>query len=157
MKNPDEEFIEIFNNYYPFVKYILKVPKSLGFIYDDCVLTELFIPYFEAKPVLDRNGDLSYFTKRNYEELYCKIQGPAGEMRIAYLDFGEHIQETIRFMVIQDLGPENWQSLYVEYDENDYSKELESELRLQKKLIQDKYGSVDIKDNINTKYINGRN
>jgi len=65
MNNYDEEFLNTFNECYPFERYIIKEPKSIGNLFDDAVLTEIFVPYTEIKPVVDDNGELLFFTKIN--------------------------------------------------------------------------------------------
>jgi hypothetical protein len=43
----DKEFIDVFNEYYPFERYILKNPKSIENLFDDLLLTEIFVPKTE--------------------------------------------------------------------------------------------------------------
>ena len=47
----DKEFINTFNEYYPFERYIVKEPKKINYLFDDVLLTELFVPSTEIKPV----------------------------------------------------------------------------------------------------------
>jgi len=40
----DREFLSVFNEYYPFERYIVKDPKSITYLFDDAILTEIFVP-----------------------------------------------------------------------------------------------------------------
>ena len=144
--NYDDEFINIFNECYPFERYIVKEPKSIGNLFDDAILTEIFIPYTEIKPVLDDNGALSYFTSVNKDEIYVKIKGKAGEMRFGYFDFKRHIREEIRSIFINDLGEYEYESLYVDHEDDDDS--LKIALENQMKMIREKYGECKIKKSL---------
>lgn len=139
----DREFITIFNEFYPFDRYIIKEPKSINPIFDDLILMELFVPDTEIKPVL-HNGHVVYFTNINPNEVYIKIKGKAGEMRIAYYDLAEHIRDEIIEIILNDMGSYNWQSLYVQ-DEDEDLPDLEEMLNTQKSLIEEKYGECHIK------------
>ena len=55
MADYDKEFVNTFNEYYPFERYIVKEPKKINYLFDDVVLTELFIPSTEIKPCVDEN------------------------------------------------------------------------------------------------------
>ena len=132
--NADKDFINIFNEFYPFERYIVRTPKSIEPIFDDLILTEIFVP------------------KKN-DEIYVKVKGVAGEMRIGYFDFASHIREAIRDIVITDFGPYEWQSLYVQ-DEDEELPELEKVLSEQKALIEKKYEECVIKDDTpNTRFV----
>ena len=124
--NADKDFINIFNEFYPFERYIVRTPKSIEPVFDDLILTEIFVP------------------KKN-DEVYVKVKGVAGEIRIGYFDFAPHIRETIRDIVITDFGPYEWQSLYVEGEDEELPK-LEKVLSEQKALIEKKYEECVIKD-----------
>lgn len=102
--NYDEEFLNVFNEYYPFERYIFKTPKSLGLTFDDIFITELFVPYNEIKHVLNENGSIISFTNICKDEIYVKVVGNAGDMRIGYYDFNDHIRENIRYAFISDFG-----------------------------------------------------
>lgn len=39
----DKNFINTFNEYYPFEKLIIKEPKQINYLFDDVLLTEIFI------------------------------------------------------------------------------------------------------------------
>ena len=99
----DKEFINVINKYYPFERYIVKTPKSIEPTFDDLVLTELFVPSTEIKPVL-YNDKLVCFTRVNPNEIYVKVKGKAGEIRIGYYDFADHIREEIRGIILEDMG-----------------------------------------------------
>ncbi len=148
----DYEFINTFNEYYPFERYIVKTPKSINCLFDDLLLIELFVPDTEIKPILyDKNGtkNILTWTEINKDEIYVKVKGVSGEARLAYYDFSDHIREEIRGIIIEDMGGFNWQSLYVE-DENS----LEEMLNEQKTLIESKYGECFIKkDSTNVHFI----
>ena len=124
--NADNDFINIFNEFYPFERYIVRTPKSIEPVFNDLILTEIFVP------------------KKN-DEVYVKMKGVAGEIRIGYFDFAPHIREAIRNIVITDFGHYEWQSLYVQ-DENEEFPELEKVLSEQKALIEKKYKECVIKD-----------
>lgn len=139
----DTEFIDIFNAHYPFERYIMKDPKPLDFLFDDMALTEIFIPSTE---ILLKESDrgISYWTHVDDDEIYVKVKGAAGEMRVGYFDFAEHIREEIRGLFIEDLGDYEYQSLYVE-DEEGEDQDLLVELNIQYNKIIEKYGECCIK------------
>lgn len=148
----DKEFISTFNEYYPFERYIVKNPKSINYLFDDILLTELFIPSTEIKPVIYEGG-FTDFTRINDNEIYIKLKCKNEcddkwvEFRMAYYDFDDHIREEIRHIIISDFGGYEWESLYVEHEEDDDFNELKEALKTQKKLIEDKYGVCNVKDN----------
>lgn len=145
MSTYDNEFLDIFNEHYPFKRYIVKEPKSIGNLFDDLVLTEIFVPETEIKPILGNNNSLITFTTIPKKEVYIKVKGKAGEMRLGYFDFEEYIREQIRYIIIEDLGPYEYECLYV--DNEDQSSILK-ELRNQYSLIKKKYGICEIKQTI---------
>ena len=142
--NADKDFINIFNEFYPFERYIVRTPKSIEPVFDDLILTEIFVPKTEIKPII-HNDKLVGFTGVEYDEIYVKVRGVAGEIRIGYFDFASHIREAIRNIVITDFGHYEWQSLYVQ-DEDEELPELEKVLSEQKALIEKKYKECVIKD-----------
>lgn len=142
----DREFINTFNEYYPFERYIVKNPKKINYLFDDVLLTELFVPSTEIKPVVYEGG-FTAFTRVNDDEIYIKLKTNVGEFRMSYYDFDDHIREEIRGIVITDFGGYEWESLYVEHEEDDDEKELEQALQIQKTLIENKYGICKMKDN----------
>ena len=132
--NADDDFINILNEFYPFERYIVRTPKSIEPVFNDLILTEIFVP------------------KKN-DEVYVKVKGVAGEIRIGYFDFAPHIRKAIRDIVITDFGPYEWQSLYVQ-DEDEEFPELEKVLSEQKALIEKKYEECVIKDDTpNTRFV----
>lgn len=143
----DEQFINTFNENYPFERYILKEPKRINYLFDDVKLTEIFIPSTEIKPITDDNGNLITFTEIPYDEIYVKLIGPSGEFRMAYFDFAEHIREEIRVSVVLDMGQYEWECLYVDHEDDD-EEELREFLKMQHTLITKKYGECKLKENV---------
>lgn len=148
----DKEFINTFNEYYPFERYIVKNPKKINYLFDDVLLTELFVPGTEIKPVVYEGG-FTDFTRINDDEIYIKLKCKNEcddnwvEFRMAYYDFDDHIREEIRGIIISDFGAYEWESLYVECEEGEYNEDLAQALKLQHKLVKDKYGVCSMKDN----------
>lgn len=140
----DDNFLNIFNECYPFERYILREPKSIGITFEDIVLIELFVPYTEIKPITSENGSLITFTRINKSEVYVKVRGNAGEMRFGYFDFSEPVREEIRTAFIVDFGEYNYESLYVDHEGDDNS-DLKNLLGEQAELIRAKYGECKIK------------
>lgn len=137
MNDYDKEFLTVFNEYYPFERYILKNSKSIGNLFDDLLLTEIFVPQTEITPILGENGHIMTFTEINSDDIYVKVKGCAGEIRIGYFDFAEHIRENIRDAFTEDIGDYVYECLSTDHgDRSDLIKELE----LQQKLITNKYG-----------------
>lgn len=145
----DTEFIDIINEYYPFERYIVKNPKSIEPTFDDLVLTELFVPNTEIKPIM-YNDRISYWTKVNPDEIYVKVKGKAGEIRIGYYDFADHIREEIRGIILGDFTNHCWENLYVEWED---TSDLETDLNEQKTLIETKYGECKIKRETASNYL----
>lgn len=142
----DREFINTFNEYYPFERYIVKNPKKINYLFDDVLLTELFVPSTEIKPVMHEGG-FTGFTRINDDEIYIKLKTNVGEFRMAYYDFDDHIREEIRGIIITDFGGYEWESLYVEHEEDGDEKELKQALQIQRSLIENKYEDCKVKDN----------
>lgn len=141
----DKEFIDLINEYYPFERYIVKEPKKINYLFDDALLTEIFIPGTEIEPIMDENScRLLGFTSVVDDEIYIKLKCGESEIRMAYYDFAEHIREEIRYIVMEDFGGNEWQDLYVETED---CSNLKRALELQKELIIEKYGECKIKDN----------
>lgn len=146
MGDYDKEFLNIFNECYPFERYIFKEPKSLGMTFDDVLLTEIFVPYTKIKPVTNENGSYLFSTSISYNEVYVKVVGNAGEMRIGYIDFESHIREMIRYNFIEDFGKYEYECLYVDHeDEGNGNASLIEVLKNQKALIEEKYGKCSLK------------
>ena len=145
-----EEFINVFNEYYPFERYIVKTPKSIVYLFDDALLTEVFIPSTEIKPIV-LDGQFIGFTKFPKNEIYVKVKASAGEMRFALLDFADSVIEDIMYIVISDFGGYEWESLYVEHE--DEIEDIKIALLEQKQLIEEKYGECNVKNTINAKLL----
>lgn len=118
MYNYDEDFISIFNECYPFERYIVKNPKPINCLFDDAVLTEVFVPYTEIKPIL-HDGKFIGHTSVNNDEVYVKIKGNAGEMRFSYFDFSDGVRENIRDIIVGDMGEYEYESLYVDHEDEE--------------------------------------
>ena len=146
----DDEFIKLFNENYPFEKYIFSTPQSLGMLFDDVLMTEIFIPYTEIKPITSQNGSLIGFTEVPKDEIYIKVIGKSGEMRIGYFDLESHIRETIRDAFVYDFGDYEYECLYVDYDD---MQPLIDVLQRQKELISNKYGACRVKKSVRENYI----
>lgn len=141
----DKNFIETFNEYYPFERYIVKEPKQINYLFDDIVLIELFVPSTEIKPCVDEKGVFYGFTSINNEDIYVKLKCVDSEFRMAYYDFNDHIREEIRFLITEDFT--KWELLYINYDDEYVDEELKKALLIQKQLITNKYGKCNIKPN----------
>lgn len=148
-----KEFISVFNEYYPFERYIIRNPQSINYLFDDIKLTEIFVPSTEIKPITYINsvtGKEEYIchTKVNNDEIYVKLKCKDAIFRMALYDFDDRIRETIIEIVLEDIGSLNWQSLYIEYEDgNEEEDELKEILKEQKIIITKKYGECNIKSN----------
>lgn len=140
------DFINEFNEYYPFERYIVKTPKSIVYLFDDALLTELFIPSTEIKPIV-LDGQFIGHTKVPKNEIYVKVKGSAGEMRFALFDFADAVIDDIMCIVISDFGGYEWEGLYVDHEDD--NEDLKTALLEQKRLIEEKYGECGIKNTIN--------
>lgn len=139
----------------PFERYIFKEPKSIGMLFDDMLLTEIFVPYTEIKPVTNENGSFLFYTSIPYDEIYVKVVGNAGEMRIGYFDFKSHIREMIRDNFIEDFGEYEYECLYVDHEgEGSDNISLINVLKNQKDLIKEKYGECSIKSSLRNNIVN---
>lgn len=145
-----EEFVNVFNEYYPFERYIVKTPKSFVYLFDDAQLTEVFVPSTEIKPIVI-DGQFVGHTKVPTDEIYIKVKGPAGEMRFALYDFADAVIDEIISIVISDFGGYEWECLYVEHEDD--NEDLKTALLEQKRLIEEKYGECTIKDTINAELL----
>ena len=148
------DFINEFNDYYPFERYIVKTPKSFVYLFDDAQLTEVFVPSTEIKPVVI-DGQFVGHTKVPTDEIYIKVKGPAGEMRFALYDFSDGVIDEIISIVISDFGGYEWEGLYVEHEglDGEDNESLREALLEQKRLIEEKYGECTIKDTINAELL----
>ncbi len=148
------DFINEFNDYYPFERYIVKTPKSFVYLFDDAQLTEVFVPSTEIKPIVIDRQFVGH-TKVPTDEIYIKVKGPAGEMRFALYDFSDAVISDIISIVISDFGGYEWEGLYVEHEglEGEDNESLREALLEQKRLIEEKYGECTIKDTINAELL----
>lgn len=149
MKDYDDEFLSIFNECYPFERYIFSTPQPLGMLFDDMQMTEIFVPYTEIKPITNEDGSLIGFTEIPKDEIYIKVIGKSGEMRIGYYDFAPQIRETIREAFVLDCGDYEYECLYVDYED---LQPLIDVLQRQKELITNKYGECSIKKSLRDNY-----
>lgn len=148
-----EEFINVFNEYYPFERYIVKTPKPIVYLFDDALLTELFTPSTEIKPIVIDDQFMG-FTKVLKSEIYVKVKGPSGEMRFALFDFADAVIEDIIWIVISDFGGYEWEGLYVDHESDENGNDtLRDVLLEQKRLIEEKYGECTVKDTINAELL----
>lgn len=145
-----KDFINVFNEYYPFERYIVKTPKSIVYLFDDALLTELFIPSTEIKPIV-LDGQFIGHTKVPKNEIYVKVKGTAGEMRFALFDFADAVIEDILYIIVSDFGGYEWEGLYVDHEDD--NEDLKAALLEQKRLIEEKYGECGIKDTINAELL----
>lgn len=141
MNTYDEHFLNVFNEHYPFERYIVKEPKSIDNLFDDALLTEVFVPHTEIVAKTDSHN-MVYWTSINKNEVYVKLKIKDTEVRLGYFDFEEHIRENIRHIIYEDFGCYEWECLYVDYDD---LSDLNNLLDLQKKMITDKYGKCEYK------------
>ena len=140
-----DEFVNQFNSYYPFEQYIMQTPKQINSLFDDVLLTELFIPDTEIKPITHEGKFYGEFTKVNWQEVYLKLQCKGVEFRMSFYDFDENIQEEIGWAVIQDFDPYSWDCLYIEFDD-DTLEMLKQSLQIQYDSIKAKYGECKVKE-----------
>lgn len=147
----DNDFIDVFNSYYPFERYIVKNPRPIGCRFDDVFLGEIFIPSTEITLEQSDMGN-GYWRDVDDDEIYVKLKGNAGEIRLGYFDFKSHIRENIRAIIYEDFGSYEWQSLYIEYEDKDDYQSLLETLNTQYKLIKEKYGECNIKPNCLNQY-----
>ena len=140
-----KEFVNIFNEYYPLERYIIRKPVSIGTVFGDVMLTEIFVPYTEIKPIVDENNKFhGDFTKINKKEVYVKLKCDNTEYRFSIADLSDTLVENIIYIFIDDFDAYNIESLYVDREDNDYS-ELKAVLDEEAKLITEKYGICNIK------------
>lgn len=143
-----EEFLSVFNDRYPFERYIFNTPCSLGNLFDDVLVTEIFVPSTEIKPYFSDDGQYIDSTEVPVDEIYLKLKGPGGEFRMGLIDFDKPIYENVIFRLYEDFGDYAWECLYMDYDEEDAYDELQEVLLEQKRMIIDKYGVCNIKEHI---------
>ena len=137
MSTEDKRFINIFNEYYPFDRYIIEEPKSIEPTFDDLYLTEVFVPKTEIKPIT-YNSNFICYTEVNKNEIFIKVKCKAEEFRIGYYDFADNIRRSIINIVIEDFGEYEWECLYCQDEDTEYP-ELQSAINRQEALIEAKY------------------
>lgn len=142
MADYDEEFLNRFNESYPFERYIFRNPKPIGNLYDDALLSEIFVPNIKIEPILGDNGELICFTHINSNDVYVKLLTKAGDIRFGYFDFSETIRENIRDIFMDDFGGYAYECMYVDHED---FEELKNKLYDQKALITEKYGECVVK------------
>lgn len=145
MNQYDEEILNTFNECYPFERYIFTNPVKINELFDDLYITEIFVPSTEIKPIVSENGQYIGSTNINEDDIYVKVKGCAGEMRLSYFDFSDTIRENIRDNFIDDFGPYNWEMFYVESEDK---SELAEKIKEQQNIIVSKYGHCTIKENV---------
>ena len=138
------DFINTFNEYYPFERFIFSKPKQINYLFDDVMITELFIPSTEIKPVTDGDGRLEYHTSFDIETIYVKLEVSGKSFRMALYDFAPHIIDEITYSVINDFDSYAWECLYCETEDD---SDLKEALFKQREMITQKYGKCKIKDN----------
>lgn len=139
--------------YYPFERYIVKNPKSFVYLFDDALLTELFIPSTEIKPIVLDGQFVKYNSVPN-KDIYIKVKGPAGKMRFALFDFADSTIYDIISIIISDFGGYEWEGLYIDHEVDENGDDtLRDVLLEQKRLIEEKYGECTIKDTINAELL----
>lgn len=143
-----EEFLSVFNDRYPFERYIFNTPCSLGNLFDDVLVTEVFVPSTEIKQYFSDDGQCFDANEIPKDEVYLKLKGPAGEFRMGLIDFDESIYENVIFKLYEDFGDYAWECLYMDYDDEGAYDELQEVLLEQKRMITDKYGMCNIKEHI---------
>lgn len=141
-----EDFLSVFNDRYPFERYIFNTPCNLGNLFDDVLVTEVFVPSTEIKPYFSDNGEYIDSTEVPVDEIYLKLKGPGGEFRMGLIDFDKPIYENVIFKLYEDFGEYAWECLYMDYDEEDAYDELQEVLLDQKRMITNKYGICNIKE-----------
>lgn len=143
-----EEFLCVFNDRYPFERYIFNTPCSLENLFDDVLVTEVFVPSTEIKPYFSEDGHYLDSNEIPKDEIYLKLKGPGGEFRMGLIDFDQSIYENVIFRLYEDFGDYAWECLYMDYDEEDAYDELQEVLLEQKRMITDKYGVCNIKEHV---------
>lgn len=143
-----EEFLCVFNDRYPFERYIFNTPCSLENLFDDVLVTEVFVPSTEIKPYFSEDGHYLDSNEIPKDEIYLKLKGPGGEFRMGLIDFDTSIYENVIFRLYEDFGDYAWECLYMDYDEEDSYDELQEVLLEQKRMITNKYGVCNVKEHV---------
>lgn len=128
-----DEFLKIFNNYYPFERYLFFTPlKYTKTMY----VTEIHV---KEKPeaTFDREGVL------------ITLKTPQGELEFSYFAFSDDLQGVIYSGFRLDLGYREFEMLCTE---KGCEKELGEKLTQQYNLIMQKYGECHIKERCDKLY-----
>ena len=142
----DEDFLNLFNEWYPLEYYIFEEPKSLGLDFDDVQLMEIFVPDTKVGPII-HDGKYVGSIRVNPNEVYVKVKGPAGVMRFGYMDFEESVRESIRWNFYEDFG-DCLQYLYIDTDDPEPIEDLKRVLNKQYTAIIERYGVCKVTKNI---------
>lgn len=101
-------FIQIFNDYFPYERYRFKTPISISSVHDKMYMTEINIPKQKVNKYIPYNNDAIRII---VNDSFC----------FSLTDFCDSIQQDIAAAVVEDFGQYEFQSLYCEYeDEEDY-------------------------------------
>lgn len=133
-----DEFLKIFNNYYPFERYIfiapLEYPKTMH-------VSEIYV---KETP----DGDF------NREDVLITLKCSDGEIEFSYFGVSNDLQGKISEGFRLDLGYREFEMLY---SERECEAELSKKLTQQYDLIMKKYGECHIKEHCNKLYqLNGQ-
>ena len=133
-----DEFLKIFNNYYPFEKYIFLTPLE----YTKAMhVSEIYV---KETP----DGDF------NKEDVLITLKCSDGTVDFSYFGFSNDFQEVISLGFRLDLGYKEFKMLY---SERECEKELNKKLTQQYNMIIAKYGKCHIKECCNKLYkLNGQ-
>lgn len=142
----DEDFLNLFNEWYPLEYYIFEEPKSLGLDFDDVQLMEIFVPSTKVEPII-HDGQYIGSVRVNSDKVYVKVKGPAGVMRFGYMEFDSSVRESIRWNFYEDFG-DCLQYLYIDTDDSEIIEELKYVLNKQYTLITERHGVCKITKNI---------
>lgn len=128
-----EEFLNIFNEDYPYERYIFKNPKPISIAFNKLLLTEIWIPYTKIEPVLyDLNGKkaISYWTKIPDSDVNVKCSTESGEIILFnYYDFCDGVQENIISNWLEEIG-DAYQQMYIDYEDKSDRDSMFEEQRL---------------------------
>lgn len=121
-----KELVKTFYKYYPYTRYIFKQPKSLS----GCPFSSMNLSEFI---VLDENS------------VHLKFKTLKGEMLMFSMnDLADHVQDAVRKTVLSDFGSFAFACL----NNNHLDRtELDNVLETQKKLLEEKYGTVLVREN----------
>ena len=147
----DKEFINVFNEYYPFEHYIINNPKSINDD-DDVLLIGITVPETKIQSIYNVDGNFVFNTQVSKGDIVVILKYAFVEFTFKYYDFNDHIRDNIRSIIIDDFGAKEYEYLYIEPNEKE-SIELKNILLKQKEIIEKEFGYYNIKDNINSKLL----